>query len=204
MILCDREIELSLDQGRLIISPRPTLEMMESTSVDLTLGDTLDYWEFPEPEEHLGQDKPLFCPGKPGFKFADLEKKYTKQVDIAAEPFDLSNVAPRNFILGWTRERICLPHTSRLCARVEGKSSFARMGLGVHVTAPTIHAGFGSRKNDPQRHEGSQLRLEIWNVGPLRIELRAGMRICQLIVEEVREVPREGYRGQFNVQGPRK
>jgi dCTP deaminase len=42
-----------------------------------------------------------------------------------------------------------LPHTARLAARVEGKSSLARLGLGVHVTAPTIHAGFGA-SDDPQ------------------------------------------------------
>ena len=108
---------------------------------------------------------------------------------------------PQHFILGWTLERIYLPHTSRLCARVEGKSSLGRMGLGVHVTAPTIHAGFGHNKNDPKDH-GAPLRLEIWNVGPLPIVLAKGMRICQLIIEEVREVPRAGYGGDFNLQGP--
>ena len=39
---------------------------------------------------------------------------------------------------------------------------------------------------------------EIWNFGPLPIELQTGMRICQLILEEVREVPQSGYEGQFN------
>src|SRR5206468_12471609 len=33
------------------------------------------------------------------------------------------------FLLGWTVERIQLPHTARLAARVEGKSSLARLGL---------------------------------------------------------------------------
>jgi dCTP deaminase len=116
--------------------------------------------------------------------------------------FDLSPTAPKNFILAWTHERIYLPHTSRLCARVDGKSSLGRMGLGVHVTAPTIHAGFGHNKQDSNSH-GAQLRLEIWNVGPLPIELVKMMRICQLIIEEVREVPKAGYQGAFNLQGPK-
>ena len=103
--------------------------------------------------------------------------------------------------MGWTRERIYLPHTSRLCARVEGKSSLGRMGVGVHITAPTIHAGFGHNKNDPKDH-GAPLRLEIWNVGPLPVMLVKDMRICQLIIEEVREVPKAGYGGDFNLQGP--
>jgi dCTP deaminase len=104
-------------------------------------------------------------------------------------------------VLGWTRERIQLPPRSRLAARVEGKSSLARLGLGIHVTAPTIHAGFGYKENDSS-YQGSPLQLEIWNVGRLSIILDAGMPICQLIFEWVDGTPEQGYRGQFTVQGP--
>ncbi|MFO0967989.1 MAG: hypothetical protein U0793_20720 [Gemmataceae bacterium] len=202
MILSDREIELALDQGTLVISPRPDPKHMDSTTVDLRLGPTLDQWDFPRPDEGLGQQPLRFRPAHPGFKFHELEKRYTKQIDIKEKGFELEPTPGRNFILGWTIERIYLPHKSRLCARVEGKSSMARMGLGVHVTAPTIHAGFGYNANDPN-DQGASLRLEIWNVGPLPIELSYGMRICQLILEEVREVPKAGYLGQFNLQGPK-
>jgi dCTP deaminase len=202
MILRDREVELAMQQGRIIIVPEPELKFMDSTSVDLRLDGTLDRWEFPPPDTALGQTPSRFRPGLPGFKFWELDKKYTKPVDISSSGFDLPPAAPTNFILGWTLERIYLPHTSRLCGRVEGKSSLGRMGLGVHVTAPTIHAGFGYNTDNPNDH-GARLRLEIWNIGPLPIELIKRMRICQLIVEEVREVPREGYRGQFNLQGPK-
>src|SRR5262245_20094343 len=199
MILCDREIELALDQGRVLIIPRPDPAYMDSTTVDLRLDGTLDRWDFTPTDASPGQEPPRFRPGMPGFKFSDLEKQYTKPVDISPTGFDLPPTAPSNFILGWTLERIYLPHTSRLCARVEGKSSMGRMGLGVHVTAPTIHAGFGHNEQNPNDH-GARLRLEIWNVGPLPIELVKGMRICQLIIEEVREVPKAGYQGQFNLQ----
>jgi dCTP deaminase len=202
MIQCDRENELSLDQGRLLIFPRPGLAQMDSTAIDLRLDGTLDRWVFPPPDPSPGQEPLRFRPGLPGFRYADLERQYTQSVDISTQGYDLPPTAPNNFILGWTLERIYFPHTSRLCARVEGKSSLARLGLGVHVTAPTIHAGFGFNANDPNDH-GARLRLEIWNVGPLPIELVKGMRICQLIIEEVREVPRAGYQGQFNLQGPR-
>jgi dCTP deaminase len=202
MILCDREIELAVSKGLLVITPKPGPESYDSTAIDLRLSGTLDRWEFPRHIESLGQKAPVFCPGKRGFVFAELEKNFTKPVDISINPYELSSSSPHNFILGWTEERIYLPHQSRLCARVEGKSSLGRMGLGVHVTAPTIHAGFGHNSLSPES-SGAQLRLEIWNVGPLAIELVKGMRICQLILEEVREVPREGYKGQFNLQGPR-
>src|SRR5438132_1513014 len=148
---------------------------MDSMTVDLRLDATLDRWDFPKVDPSLGQEPPRFCPGRPGFKFAKVEKQYTRPEDISQKGYDL---LPGSFILGWTLERIYLPHTSRLCGRVEGKSSLGRMGLGVHVTAPTIHAGYGYNRNDPNAH-GARLRLEIWNVGPLSIELLKGMRICQ-------------------------
>jgi dCTP deaminase len=181
---------------------------MDSTTVDLTLDGTLDRWEFPAVKPALGQKPHRFCPGVSGFKFSDLEKEFTKAERIPEEGYELLpsyqsdlKSGPRHFILGWTRERIYLPHTSRLCARVEGKSSLGRMGVGVHITAPTIRAGFGHNENNPKDH-GARLRLEIWNVGPLPIMLATGMRICQLIIEEVREVPSAGYSGSFNTQGP--
>jgi dCTP deaminase len=71
------------------------------------------------------------------------------------------------------------------------------LGLGIHVTAPTIHAGFGAKDEGAV---GTPIQLEIFNLGPWPIRLDKGMRICQLIFEEVREVPTTGYTGQFNKQ----
>jgi dCTP deaminase len=103
-------------------------------------------------------------------------------------------------VLGWTIERIRLPYHSRIAARVEGKSSLARLGLGVHVTVPTVHAGFGFKETVPD-HPGTPLQLEIWHVGPLPIRLMSGMPICQLIFEEVHGTPEKGYAGMFADQG---
>ena len=105
------------------------------------------------------------------------------------------------FLSGWTIEKIQLPHTSRIAARVEGKSSLARIGIGVHVTAPTIHAGFGYRPGEPT-FPGNPIQLEIWNTGPLPVVLKRGLKICQLIFEVVDGTPEQGYHGQFRVQGP--
>jgi dCTP deaminase len=65
---------------------------------------------------------------------------------------------------------------------VEGKSSLARLGLGVHITAPTIHSGFGN-----------SIRLEIINHGAVPIRLRAGMRICQIVFELTLGTPQKGF-----------
>ena len=84
---------------------------------------------------------------------------------------------------------------------MEGKSSLARLGLGVHVTAPTIHAGFGHKESQPD-YPGSSIQLEIWNFGPINVVLQTGMKICQLIFELVDGTPEMGYEGRFSVQGP--
>ena len=59
------------------------------------------------------------------------------------QPFTLK---ANQFVLAKTLERVELPIAEGrpcLAARIEGRSSFARSGLLVHFTAPTIHAGSG-------------------------------------------------------------
>src|SRR5262249_19027563 len=116
---------------------------------------------------------------------------------LPAEGFILK---PGAFVLGWTEEQIRLPHTSRLAGRVEGRSSLARLGVGVHVTAPTLHAGFGTTED--AHYPGTRIRLEIWNCGPLHVCLEKGMKVCQLILEEVHGTPEKGYEGVFAMQAP--
>ena len=125
------------------------------------------------------------------------DAQFSSRVPIdEREGFDLE---PRQFVLGYTQQRIYLPNQSRIAARVEGKSSLARLGVGVHVTAPTIHAGFGYNPENSD-HPGLPIQLEIFNVGNQIVVLDVGMPICQLILEEVREVPSRGYQGRFSGQ----
>lgn len=202
MILSDREVQLSLHRGHLSIKPMPSVEAFASTAVDLRLDALLQVWNPIAKNPALGID-PCFCPGEEGFNVREVIKSSTVAHDLTKQGH--YRIPPRGskpgdgFILAWTREKIRIPHASRMCARVEGKSSLARLGLGIHVTAPTIHAGFGMGQ-DP---DGDALQLEIWNVGPLPIELRYEMPICQLIFEEVHGTPVKGYSGQFQGQGPK-
>lgn len=126
-------------------------------------------------------------------------RKHARNEEITNDGYALR---PGTFCLGWTIEKVQLPHRSRIAARVEGKSGLARLGLGVHVTAPTIHAGFGFKENDTH-YPGSPIQLEIWNVGPNSIVPDYAMKVCQLIFEIVDGTPEKGYQGQFNIQGPK-
>lgn len=114
-------------------------------------------------------------------------QEMSKTIVIGSEGYELPR---KELVLGWTVEYINIPIDARMAARVEGKSSLARLGIGVHLTAPTIHAGFKG-----------QIRLEIVNHGPLPILLKSGMRICQLIFEVTMGTPEGGYKGQFLGQG---
>jgi dCTP deaminase len=194
MILSDREIRMALRRGHIRIIPEPPARDWSSTALDLTLAPDFAVWDPP-----AGQGLHVqFSPGDVDFNYAELFSQYARKFVLpdAGHPLE-----PGKFGLGWTAERIQLPHQSRIAARVEGKSSLARLGIGVHVTAPTIHAGFGYNEQDPS-WTGSPIQLEIWNVSNLTILLKPGMRICQLIFEEVHGTPERGYEGMFAVQGP--
>ena len=155
MVLTDREIQSAIHCGQIIISPAPGVDAYSSTSLDLTLSKSLRIWttETVKGVEHI------ICPATDGYKFNDFAKKYSEFKELGAEGYV---VKPQEFVLGWTEENIELPTFARLAARVEGKSSLARLGIGIHITAPTIHAGFKG-----------PIQLEICNHGLLRVETPA-------------------------------
>lgn len=194
MILSDREIRAAIARNALKITPTPAAEAWSSTAVDLRLAKELVEWR--RPGGH-GVEA-VVCPSSPDFNFEIVRNTYSERHEIAAGGFIFKS---QSFLLGWTLEKICLPHQSRLAARVEGKSSLARLGIGVHITAPTIHSGFGFKQGDPS-YPGSPLQLEMWNAGPLDVKLTVEMPICQLIFELVDGTPDKGYAGRFLLQGP--
>jgi dCTP deaminase len=195
MILSDREIKLSLIREHVRITPLPAADCFSSMAIDLTLDEELSRWK---PSENLAKGQRLIVsPNAPGFDVTALQSEYGETFRIPAEGLILE---PWAFLLGWTVEQIQLPPSSRLAARVEGRSSLARLGLGVHVTAPIIHAGFGYTGDSA--YVGTRIRLEIWNFGCFGIRLERGMKICQLVLEEVHGTPEKGYQGVFARQAP--
>lgn len=74
---------------------------------------------------------------------------------------------PGEFILASTLEFIRLPRD--IAARLEGRSSIARLGVSVHTTAGFVDPGF----------EG-QLTFELTNVSKLPVRLGPGLRLGQL------------------------
>jgi dCTP deaminase len=185
LILTDREIQIALETGAIKIEPQPPAEMLSSTSIDLRLHSEITIFKPPNQGQGINV---VLDPTHPEFHPERSLAPYNEKVTIGPNGYALP---PRSLVLGWTIEKVDLNSRSRLAARVEGKSSLARIGLGIHITAPTIHAGFGFL----------QIRLEMINHGYVPINLKAEMRICQLIFEQTLGTPVKGYSGQFLGQG---
>ena len=179
MILSNVEIHRALDEKRLILEPEPSPRIagpegscpFQTSSVDLRLSPEI---------AHFKAGLPISIDLRAG-SFGDLFSANSQQFVLTEQqPFALK---PGRLVLGRTLERISLPLSSdgtvsTLAARIEGKSSYARCGLLVHFTAPTIHAGFSGT-----------ITLALINLGPFDIMLYPNAPICQLILEEVRGVP---------------
>lgn len=90
----------------------------------------------------------------------------------AEQPFAVTDggyftLVPGEVMLATTVERVEIPCS--MAARVEGKSSFGRRFLMVHVTAGFVDPGFKG-----------QLTLELANLSKVSIPLMIGDPICQI------------------------
>ena len=153
MVLAQPELREALAAGRIVFDPPLEEKQWGPASVDLRLG----------------------------FSFTRLKKLEGITVSVAAglgvlsnsgfwDTIDLSEfdahgqrqsffLRPNELILAMTYERITVP--SDMIALVEGRSTYARVGLSMHQTAPWIQPGW----------PGRQIVLEIFNNGPLTIQL---------------------------------
>jgi dCTP deaminase len=172
VILSNVEILDALAKGDIIIDPfdhtDPTDDVFNTTAVDLRLGPTITVPRKLPAAQRLDQP----------YDSAYMARNSDQYEASAAQPFSLE---PNQFVLAQTMERIALPIKQGrpvYAARVEGKSSRARLGMLVHFTAPTIHSAFDGK-----------VALEIINLSQNSIQLVAGVYICQLIFEMVSNPP---------------
>lgn len=100
----------------------------------------------------------------------DLKTVRGKQISLKHDDYVLK---PNEFLLGSTIEKVKLPST--VSAFFDGKSGLGRKGIGTHITAGFIDAGF----------EGN-VTLEIKNNSDKQFRLSEGMLIGQLIFFELK------------------
>ena len=177
MLLSDGEILLAITNGELVIDPPliPGDKRLQPASIDLMLDAALQRPKNNVNREAITVDIAMLN------DFNAYIKETTVRDDIPVHGIDL---IPGDFIIGKTAERVSL--SKRLSGRVEGRSRLARLGIGVHITAPKIDPGFDN-----------QITLEIFHLGKTRVKLSGGMPICTLLVERLGHPAGEGYHGVF-------
>ena len=156
MPLSDIEIPAEIDAKRLVFEPPiDDRERIGSSSIDLLLHEELLI--LPSRVPGITIDPP-----DDDIDVMDILTRHGESKTLAPNAPHL--MEPNRLTIGKTLEVVKLP--LHLAARIEGKSSLARLGLSVHVTAPTVLAGFSGR-----------LYLEMNNIGPFPIQVKPGMKI---------------------------
>jgi dCTP deaminase len=186
MYLSDRDLKFAVETGQLIVDPAPI--EFDTTSIDLHLDNVNEakVWnveEFKRRQANSGNDAWLRV-GK--YKFRTFSQEFYQSVPEDSSPSssvyrngDRVILRPGGFLLWQTREAVGTPEIDpRLICFINGKSSSARSGLLVHMTAPTIHAGWWG-----------QITLEIANLGPFDLCLAEGDAISQIVVATISSPP---------------
>lgn len=129
---------------------------------------------------------------------AEEEAKYSKRVLLSPLLQGGLFLHPGEFVLAATLEYFRFPDD--LAGRIEGRSSWGRLGLLVHATAGFVDPGYSGA-----------LTFELGNVGRLPVELKPGLRLGQICFFQMSRdslIPygkkhRAKYLGAPGVQGSR-
>jgi len=152
MILSQPEIRAAVESGEIRFDPPLQERQWGEASVDLRLG--LKFTKLTgDPSVIFSMTKgigPIAQTGLYHEETFELKDRFGKRRTYILDPGE--------FILALTHERVWMPRN--LIAMVEGRSTYARVGLSMHQTAPWIQPGWDG-----------QITLEMRNGGPFRIEL---------------------------------
>jgi dCTP deaminase len=132
LILSHNDLRRAWKQRQIRFSPDISESQIAESSIDLRLG--YDFTKLKPQRRHVRPAAEGFDPGP---------VTETKSYENLARP--IFTLRPREFMLGFTLEEVRIP--GWLAANVQGKSSLARAGLAVHITAPHINPGFCRKDN---------------------------------------------------------
>lgn len=165
MRLTDSQIEQYLSEGIIAIEPAPDSKNISGVTVDIHLGNS-----FRVIEDHAAPYIDLSGPREEIDKA--IQRVMSDEILLTEEePFFIH---PGEFALAVTQESVTLP--AHIVGWLDGRSSLARLGLMVHVTAHRIDPGWSG-----------QIVLEFYNGGKLPLALRPNMKIGALSFEVLSE-----------------
>ncbi|CUS49081.1 MAG: deoxycytidine triphosphate deaminase Dcd [Idiomarinaceae bacterium HL-53] len=165
MRLTDRQIEEYLAEQIIAIEPAPDVKNISGVTVDIHLGNS-----FRVIQDHAAPYIDLSGPRE------EIDKAIQRVMsdEILLGPDDPFFIHPGEFALAVTHEAVTLP--SHIVGWLDGRSSLARLGLMVHVTAHRIDPGWSG-----------QIVLEFYNGGKLPLALKPLMKIGALSFEVLSE-----------------
>jgi dCTP deaminase len=185
MYLSDRDLRWAIEQGNLIVEPKP--EKIDPSSIDLHLDSVKQakVWDVAAYNESVGVTGNKANELRIGkFKYQEFAPRFL--IEPPEDPNRLVFrrgaeivVKPGGFLLWQTKEVVGTPEDgANLMAFIDGKSTRARTGLLIHLTAPTIHASWSGK-----------ITLEIANLGPFHFVLEEGDSIAQIVVSTISSIP---------------
>lgn len=168
MILSQADLRKAVADGEIVFTPELEENQWGEASVDLRLG--LSFTKLNKMQGMtVSVANGLAALGKSGF----YTTKKLKMQDEFGHPEHFV-LHPGEFVLAMTHESIKVPKNK--IALIEGRSTYARVGLSMHQTAPWIQPGWSG-----------PIVLEIMNSGPLDIQLTPLIdRPCQLTFFELK------------------
>lgn len=161
MRLCDTDIIKYIEEGKIGVEPRPSPELISGVTLDIRLGNKFRVFN-----DHVAPYVDLSGPR--GEVDKAIQSIMSDELQMGeGEAFFLH---PGELALGVTYESITLPNN--IVGWLDGRSSLARLGLMVHVTAHRIDPGWSGN-----------IVLEFFNSGKLPLALRPMMKIGALNFE---------------------
>lgn len=193
MYLSDRDLKWAIKHEQLIVEPEPQDALIGPTSIDLRLDhvDQAKVWDvdkFAKVQKTVGIQRPELAIGE--FDYKAFAAEYLKKPpsdkpdckELVVRKGDEIVIKPQGFLLWQTKEKVGSPEEgAQLICFIDGKSTRARTGILVHLTAPTIHAAWGS----------FNVTLEIANLGPFYLVLKEDDVIAQLTVATISSIPQK-------------
>ncbi|KAF7769946.1 dCTP deaminase [Pseudoalteromonas citrea] len=161
MRLSDTHIKQAIEEQRIIIEPKPEEGMISGITLDLRLGNKFRVFQ-----DHAAPYVDLSGPKDQ----LNAAMESIMSDEIVLDENEAFFLHPGQLALAITYESVTLP--ADLVGWLDGRSSLARLGLMVHVTAHRIDPGWSGN-----------IVLEFYNSGKLPLALRPNMKIGALSFE---------------------
>jgi dCTP deaminase len=161
MRLCDTDIIKYLETGAIVIDPAPVSEQISGVTVDVRLDNKFRVFQ--------AHAAPYIDLSGPKAKVQEaLDRVMSDEISIGEDSSFFLH--PGELAIAVTYESISLPNN--IVGWLDGRSSLARLGLMVHVTAHRIDPGWSGK-----------IVLEFFNSGKLPLALKPGMKIGAISFE---------------------